>query len=150
MASNPYYFIVQPHDSKPELHHLMGELQEHCKKDDVYVPSDEVRVGEPYAALHTDGIWYRATVENILMGASTVHVQYCDFGDVAVLSRNYLKSLPNKFRNLPKQAIQARIHGKSFIFHCNLYVILGEFSYCEMQRNIENSIQILIFIMGFE
>lgn len=91
---------------------MMLALQNHCLKDEIYVPSDEIKTNEPYAALHADGNWYRATVENILIGTPTVHVHFCDFGDVAVLNRDYLKYLPDKFRHLPKQAIQARLHGE--------------------------------------
>lgn len=44
-----------------------------------------------------------------------IHIHYCDFGGVAVLSNDKLKTLPAKFRTLAKQAISAKLSGKLMI-----------------------------------
>lgn len=50
-----------------------------------------------------------------------MHVSYCDFGDIATLDSSQLKTLPLKFRQLPKMAIQAKLYGK-FLFSIILVV----------------------------
>lgn len=110
MASNPKYFMVHPHDDAPKLHELMSELQTYCQNNKTVLSSSSIDVGEVYAAQHSDNNWYRATVENIF-GGTMIHVRYCDYGDVTVVSCDKLKILPAQFRQLPRQAIRAKLHG---------------------------------------
>lgn len=110
MASNPSNFVVQPYNEGPKLSELMKELQEYCTNNDEFIPGDMIEVGQAYAALNTDGIYHRVTVENVF-NSSMIHVCYCDFGDIAVLSNDKLKTLPAKFRTLPKQAVVAKLYG---------------------------------------
>lgn len=113
MASNPGNFVVQPYSEGPKLSELMKSLQEYCLNNEEFIPNDMVEIGQAYAALNEDGIYHRVTVENIFNNSSMVQflVSFCDFGDFAVLSNDKLKTLPAKFRTLPKQAIMAKLYG---------------------------------------
>lgn len=112
MASNPSYFVVQPHQDALRLRQLMSDLQSYCATNNEFLTSDVLEVGEVYAAMHSDdNSWYRATVINIF-GSTMIHVFFCDYGDVKVLSCDNLKILPAIFRDLPRQAIRAKLHGK--------------------------------------
>lgn len=113
MSSNPNYFIVQPYDDKSALLKMMADLQIYCANNKEFLPSEIIEANETYAVLHGDGSWYRATVVTILRGSSNmVHIQYCDYGDVSVVSTDKLKILPVEFRSLPRQATKAQLHGE--------------------------------------
>lgn len=62
-----------------------------------------------YAAQHADGKWLRCVCERMFDG--TIHVSFCDYGEIAVLGIDKLKILPEEFRALPKQAIKCRLYG---------------------------------------
>lgn len=52
---------------------------------------------------------FRVIVANIF--GSEIHCSFCDTGDYAVVETDKLKSLPLRFRSLPKQAIRAKLFG---------------------------------------
>ncbi|XP_052870503.1 tudor domain-containing protein 7B-like [Anopheles cruzii] len=111
IASSPNYFIVQPYASAQQLNRLMHELQDFCMKKGQPVRKEHVRQYEVYAALNTDGHWYRVSVTNILLGPTPIHVFFCDFGRIGMLDVSALRVLPANFRVLPQQAINAKLHG---------------------------------------
>ena len=49
-----------------------------------------------------------------------IHVSFCDFGDIATVDSSQLKTLPLKFRQLPKMAVQAKLYGKFLFYFINL------------------------------
>lgn len=110
LASNPFNFVVQPYDQRADFHEMMRKLQAYCAKNNEFLTVESVEVGQYYAALHSDGNWLRASVER--MFDSSIHVYYCDYGEIAVLSINKLKLLPAEYRPLPKQAIKCKLFGK--------------------------------------
>ena len=65
-----------------------------------------------YAALHTDGLWYRVKI-NSQVDAGTLAVKIVDFGDFSLVPMENLQPLWPQFRNLPIQAINATLAGKS-------------------------------------
>ena len=53
---------------------------------------------------------FRATVENVC-DPTLIHVYLVDFGDFKILSNDKLRLLPQKFRELPKQALKGKLFG---------------------------------------
>jgi Tudor domain len=51
-----------------------------------------------------------------------IHVKFCDIGEVDVLTNDQLKTLPNSFRILPKQALRAKLYGEYREFRCRLKI----------------------------
>ncbi|KAI8119984.1 Tudor domain-containing protein 7 [Lucilia cuprina] len=109
MSANPSNFTIQPYKDYPNLRGLMKELQEFCENSDEFIPTDMVEIGEAYAAKNPDGFFHRVTV--VKKYGDMMHVSFCDFGDIATLDSSQLKTLPLKFRQLPKMAIQAKLYG---------------------------------------
>ncbi len=64
-----------------------------------------------YAALHTDGLWYRVKI-NSQEDPCTLAVKIVDFGDFSLVPLENLQPLWPQFRNLPMQAINATLAGK--------------------------------------
>ena len=58
--------------------------------------------------------FYRAIVGRVLPTEMSC-VSFCDCGDATVVQNKLLKRLPAKFRQMPKQAVHARLHGKYWI-----------------------------------
>lgn len=75
-----------------------------------FLTTECIEVGQYYAAQHADGKWLRSTVERMFDGS--IHVSFCDYGEIAVLGIDKLKILPQDFRSLPKQAIKCRLYGR--------------------------------------
>lgn len=111
LASNPFNFVAQPYDQRADFHEMMRQMQAYCASNNEFLTTECVEVGQFYAAQHADGKWLRATVERMFDGS--IHVAFCDYGEIAVLGIDKLKMLPDEFRILPKQAIKCRLYGKS-------------------------------------
>ena len=47
-----------------------------------------------------------------ILGEGVFLVNFCDYGDILMLSSGQLKLLPAHFRELPKLAISAKLFGK--------------------------------------
>ncbi|XP_019536103.2 tudor domain-containing protein 7A isoform X2 [Aedes albopictus] len=110
IASSPNYFIVQPYSHAVQLHRMMVELQEYCKTKAERVPVDSIQQGEVYAGINSDDRhWYRVIAVNILSGS--IHVYFCDFGQIRVVDSDSLRILPAHLRSIPQQAVKARLHG---------------------------------------
>lgn len=56
-------------------------------------------------------------------------VLLCDLGEVSVLSNDNLKTLPAKFRELPKQAIKAKLYGNFYDFLIYFFKFYKKFNY---------------------
>lgn len=113
IASSPNYFIVQPYKHAKELNQLMVDMQTYCKGPGAQmVPPDSVQQGEVYAGFDSDdGNWYRVLVVNILCGPTLIHVYFCDFGQIKMLDSKLLRVLRPELRNLPQQAVKAKLYG---------------------------------------
>ena len=110
LASNPFNFVAQPYDQRAEFHDVMRKLQAYCASNNEFLTSACIKVGQFYAAQHADGKWMRAIVERMFDGS--IHVSFCDYGEIAVLGIDKLKMLPAELRTLPKQAIKCRLYGE--------------------------------------
>lgn len=113
LAANPFNFVVQPYDQRADFHEMMRRLQTYCANNNEFLTLECIEVGQFYAAQHSDGKWLRATVER--MFDSSIHVSFCDYGEIAVLSIDKLKMLPAEYRRLAKQAIKCRLFGEWFM-----------------------------------
>ncbi|XP_069687013.1 tudor domain-containing protein 7 isoform X2 [Periplaneta americana] len=111
MAANPGNFTVQPYKDATRLEKLMEDMQSHYNLHNFPHPTPEsVHEGGLYAAHHHDGHWYRVCVSNVING-TMVSVYFCDYGDVSVLPVEKLQPLTNQFKELPYQAIKAKLAG---------------------------------------
>jgi len=109
-AVSPSSFVVQPYNEGHKLELLMTELNSYytVASNQREVDSAEVVEGRYFAARHTDGFWYRVNVVNVI-DAETAAVRYVDYGDLTMVSLSDLQPLWGQFRNLPYQAISARL-----------------------------------------
>merc|ERR1719471_622578 len=57
---------------------------------------------------HTDGFWYRVRITKVIDGESAA-VRYVDYGDLTMVSLSDIQPLWGQFRNLPFQAINAKL-----------------------------------------
>lgn len=92
------------------LEALMKSLSLEMGKSAVPTLSTLPRTGDVLAAQFTeDNAWYRARVRRVDRAASTVEVQYFDYGNSESLPLTRLCALQEKFKALPPQAHQARL-----------------------------------------
>lgn len=110
LASNPFNFVVQPYDQRVDFHEMMRKLQAYCVHNNEFLTLECVEINQYYAAQHADGKWLRASVERMFDGS--IHVSFCDYGEIAVLGVDKLKMLPAEYRTLPKQAMKCRLYGE--------------------------------------
>ncbi|PSN45877.1 hypothetical protein C0J52_11031 [Blattella germanica] len=102
---------VQPYKDATRLEKMMEDMQSHYIENKYPHPTPEnVHEGGLYAALHNDNHWYRVCVSNVING-NMVSVYFCDYGDVSVLTLDKLQPLTNQFKELPYQAIKAKLAG---------------------------------------
>ncbi|PNF29230.1 hypothetical protein B7P43_G10775 [Cryptotermes secundus] len=111
LAANPGNFTVQPYKDTEQLHEMMRDMQMQYNEQRYPHPAvDNVKEGRLYAALHHDGLWYRVCVSNVI-NDNMVSVYFCDYGDVSVMSLEMLQALTDQFKELPYQAIKAKLAG---------------------------------------
>lgn len=56
--------------------------------------------------------WYRAKIESLINSAHPeVFCSLVDYGNTTQVELKYVQPLFHQFRNLPRQAIKARLHG---------------------------------------
>jgi len=109
-AVSPSSFVVQPYNEGHKLELLMTELnayyneESNCREMNI----QDVCEGKYFAARHTDGFWYRVRVANVI-DKENFAVRYVDYGDLTMVSLTDLQPLWGQFRNLPYQAINAKL-----------------------------------------
>jgi len=111
-AVSPSSFVVQPYNEGHKLEGLMTELNSFYNESSncpgVGEQEGVLVEGQYFAARHTDGFWYRVKVANVI-DTDNVAVRYVDYGDLTMLAVSELQPLWGQFRNLPYQAIGARL-----------------------------------------
>ncbi|XP_026466011.1 tudor domain-containing protein 7A-like [Ctenocephalides felis] len=115
MAASPSNFVVQPFtdDGYRDFKRLMKDLQVLCNSSPFSNPSyEEIEKGNLYAGRHTDGVWYRVQVTNVMRNNS-VTVHFCDYGDYNVMSYKNLQRLTPPFLKMPYNALRARLGGET-------------------------------------
>ncbi|GLV35884.1 tapas [Carabus blaptoides fortunei] len=110
-AVSPWNFFVQPYHTACDLSHLMEKLQaRYNTQATTPVNMEDVVPGRIYASRRKDGIWYRTSVIKIIHSGS-ISVFYCDFGYYANLTVKQLMHLDDEYKQLPYQAMKARLAG---------------------------------------
>jgi hypothetical protein len=111
LAVSPSNFVVQPYKEGQKLELLMNDLSNfyndpsHLREMSV----EQVEEGSYFSARHPDdGYWYRVRVTKVI-DSENVAVRYVDYGDLSMVSLGNLQPLCFQFRNLPYQAIHARL-----------------------------------------
>jgi len=110
LAVSPSNFMVQPYKEGEQLEKLMNQLN-NFYNDPAHIReiSDEnIEEGAYFAARHIDDYWYRVRVTKVI-DAEHAAVRYVDYGDLSMVSLRNLQPLCLDFRNLPYQAIHARL-----------------------------------------
>jgi len=111
-AVSPSSFVVQPYNEGHKLEGLMTELNafynEASNCPGIGEEEGVVMEGQYFAARHTDGFWYRVKVANVIDNEN-VAIRYVDYGDLTMVAVSELQPLWGQFRNLPYQAISARL-----------------------------------------
>lgn len=52
-------FQVRAHKNEQQFRDLMDNLQVYCQQVNEKISEDSLKVGQSYAGLNIDGIWYR-------------------------------------------------------------------------------------------
>lgn len=109
-AVSPSHFVVQPYSEGPQLEKLMSDLNSFYNKEENVqeVATEDIKEGDYFAARHTDGFWYRVRVTRVIDGDSAA-IRYVDYGDLTMVSLSDIQPLWGQFRNLPFQAINAKL-----------------------------------------
>lgn len=110
LAVSPSNFMVQPYKEGEQLEKLMNQLNNfYNDPSHIREISDEnIEEGAYFAARHIDDYWYRVRVTKVI-DAEHAAVRYVDYGDLSMVSLRNLQPLCLDFRNLPYQAIHARL-----------------------------------------
>ncbi|XP_037083062.1 tudor domain-containing protein 1-like [Pollicipes pollicipes] len=114
-CSSPWNIYVQPYLEGGKLRALMHAMQEHYSQPANVQPlrPDAVAGGQFCAVKNPeDELWYRARVETRLDN-DQVTIKFVDFGDFSYvpLEPGRVQPLPAAFRQLPAQAVKARLGG---------------------------------------
>jgi len=72
------------------------------------VAAADIAEEDYFVARHTDGFWYRVRVTKVIDGENAA-VRYVDYGDLTMVSLTDIQPLWAQFRNLPFQAINAKL-----------------------------------------
>merc|ERR1719474_46820 len=109
-AVSPTNFVVQPYSEGPKLEVLMSDLNAYYNKEKNLheVSFADIKEGDYYAARHTDGFWYRVKITKVI-DSDNAAVRYVDYGDLTMMGASDLQPLWSQFRNLPYQAIPAKL-----------------------------------------
>jgi len=109
-AASPSNFVVQPLQEGDKLESLMSDLNKFYPLNLRELSVEQVKVGSYFSARHLDNYWYRVRVIKVIDSGNVV-VRYVDYGDLGLVSLANLQPLCLEFRNLPYQAIHARLTG---------------------------------------
>ncbi|XP_040564826.1 tudor domain-containing protein 7 [Lepeophtheirus salmonis] len=109
LAANPSTFYVKPWRQTESLEILTSEMIEFYSSPTrrvVDITLEDLSKDSFFAAVHSDGFWYRIKVDRVL-DDQTITVKFVDYGDFAMVNLKNLQPLWPQFRNLPMQAIKA-------------------------------------------
>ena len=109
-AVSPSNFVVQPYSEGPQLEKLMSDLNSFYNNEDNFqdLAAADIKEDDYFVARHTDGFWYRVRITKVIDGESAA-VRYVDYGDLTMVSLSDIQPLWGQFRNLPFQAINAKL-----------------------------------------
>ncbi|XP_057700534.1 tudor domain-containing protein 7A [Corythoichthys intestinalis] len=107
-ACHPGYFVIQQWQELHKLVVLMGEMMLFYNRN-ATTTAMEIKKGDVYA-VKIDKSWYRAVVKGILSNG-LVSVYELDHGKHELIQRSLLQPLIEEFRQLPFQAITAKLAG---------------------------------------
>jgi len=109
-AVSPSNFVVQPYSEGPKLEVLMSDLNAYYNKEENLheVSFADIKEEDYFAARHTDGFWYRVKITKVI-DSDNAAVRYVDYGDLTMMGASDLQPLWSQFRNLPYQAINAKL-----------------------------------------
>ncbi|KAL7026452.1 hypothetical protein ACKWTF_013918 [Chironomus riparius] len=111
LVSSPLSFIIQLQDDLKNLNSLLSDLKSHCKSIGKFTSLTDIQKGECYAVFDDDlQKWVRASVES-LIDKNFINCLFVDSGNFKTISLDKMRTLPNKFRTLPKLALKARLYG---------------------------------------
>ncbi|KAI3363634.1 hypothetical protein L3Q82_001266 [Scortum barcoo] len=108
-VSDPSEFWIQTQNYANELDELTDGIY-HLYKDSIN--KDVVRnptVGLYCAAKAEDGDFYRATVTEV--GNTQIKVFFVDYGNTEMVDRSNIRTLPDKFKNLPRLSLKCSLAG---------------------------------------
>ena len=96
-----------------DLEKLQTEMNAFYSKDSNRRPvtKEDLDQDKFFVAYHSDKMWYRVRV-NSMLDEFTAAVRFVDYGDFSMISIDNLQILWSQFRNLPMQAINAKLAGK--------------------------------------
>ncbi|KAK2856524.1 hypothetical protein Q5P01_005259 [Channa striata] len=106
---SPSEFWIQTQNHAKELNELMGSIY-HLYKDSVN--KDVVRnptVGLYCVVKAEDGDFYRAVVSEV--GETQIKMFFVDYGNTEVVDKVNIRTLPDKFKKLPRLAVKCALAG---------------------------------------
>uniref|UniRef100_A0A336MTU0 CSON004633 protein n=1 Tax=Culicoides sonorensis TaxID=179676 RepID=A0A336MTU0_CULSO len=111
LSQSPKMFFIQPLDMQKKFETLVNKMQKYYEtmKD----PLDPVTIKEHYlyaAYRESTKEWCRAKLLN-RYSEDCNKVYFPDYANIDVVSIKNLRELPNEFRELPEQAVQAKLYG---------------------------------------
>ncbi|XP_061180909.1 uncharacterized protein LOC133189557 [Saccostrea echinata] len=105
---NPHNFWIQPEEKADKLEELVADIQEHYEAGGSEL--ENINLGDPVVAKFSeDEAWYRAYVENIQR--SNITVRFVDYGNADVVTKDALRQVEQKFREVPAQALRCSLSG---------------------------------------
>ena len=109
-AVSPSNFIVQPYNEMEKLQALMSEMDSFYTTETNLreVTLESLSEGEYLAGRHSDGYWYRVRITK-LIDQNSAAVRLVDYGDLSMINISDIQPLWKQFRNLPLQAINAKL-----------------------------------------
>ncbi|XP_061736410.1 tudor domain-containing protein 7A-like isoform X1 [Nerophis ophidion] len=109
VACHPSYFVIQPWQDLHKLGVLMGEMMLYYNQTIITSTVIQIKKGEIYAGKIQKN-WHRVVVKGILSNG-LISVYELDYGKHELILSSLLQPLIEEFRQLPFQAVTARLAG---------------------------------------
>ena len=109
-AVSPSNFIIQPYSEMEKLQTLMADMDTYfnIEANLKEVRTEDMVDGQYFAGRHSDGYWYRVRITKCIDALSAA-VRLVDYGDLSMLNICDMQPLCKQFRQLPLQAINAKL-----------------------------------------
>ena len=109
-AVSPSNFIIQPYGEMEKLQKLMADMDTYYNFEGNLkeVRTEHMVEGEYFAGRHSDSYWYRVRITKCI-DAGSAAVRLVDYGDLSMLSLGDMQPLAKQFRELPLQAVNAKL-----------------------------------------